>query len=323
MLEIFKVLAEIEKSKALSKPARDDSRPGSESKQVKNDCSPTAYHLRGDRLSYRAILDSAVDDAITQLLRSWWRHIDNERSRERNVTGPVHLVSLVRPIHLLARRAIAINERVPIDEPALSPFSLIHQYHGALDVLCHRVQTAMEAGQITPRDDLVGTRVMFPPGPEFKFWLALCRAVRRCEKTVVTEMLTEPLDRSVDEIFPCVLVDPAEFSKWAESECITSVGEVERLLNGSSIRGVRSDAPSLTATASTSERGIEWQSKAKQYADEIYRHDRAVGCNPSKYDVAKDVAKRFEAENVHGPRGGLSAETILRHALHHWQKPPT
>jgi hypothetical protein len=119
------------------KPPPDNVQPDKEARQIEDDQDrhPRAYYLRGSALSVRATVEFAVDHAITQLLRSWWKHLDNERSREHNITGPLHLVSLGRPIHLLARRAIAINDRVPIDESELSARSMIFQYHRAVDLL--------------------------------------------------------------------------------------------------------------------------------------------------------------------------------------------
>jgi hypothetical protein len=269
--------------------------------------------------------DKIVGTDLEHFFRTWWSYLDEQRSRERNVTGPLHLVSLDRPIHALARRAVIFNNPTLVDQTEVSSYSIVSHYHDALLLLCERVYTAIQAGKITPRDDLLGARITFTQAPEFKSWRRLCRAVQRGDKAVVTEMLNAPIAVLTDSIFTAVLVDAVEFSTWAEAEGIATAGEIERLLGseGSWHAGSQQNPTDINEQSSAIPKTEDevWKAKAKQYADEIYRRDKASGCEPSKSDIAADVAKRFEKEGINGKRGRLDAQTILRHALSGWQKP--
>ena len=265
----------------------------------------------------------AFDRDLERLFRSWWRYLDETRSRERNVTGPMHLVSLDRPIHAVARRAITFSNPELIND--LTCFSIVSHYHDALLQLCDRVYAAIQAGKLTPRDDLLGYPITFLQAPAFESWRRLCRAVQRGEKEIAIEALSKPLAVSTDSIFPSVLVDVAEFSRWAESEGIAAAGEIKRLLSNegsgyASSHKNRSETNQQSSAFATTK--DTWKTKARHLADEIYRHDKASGCDPSKSAIAAEVAKRFNKEGICGKRGGrLDGETILRHALCDWQKP--
>jgi hypothetical protein len=64
------------------------------------------------------------------------------------------------------------------------------------------VYTAIQAGRITPRGDLLGARITFPQAPEFTSWRRLYRAVQRGDKTVITEMLNAPaMPQAADDVW--------------------------------------------------------------------------------------------------------------------------
>ena len=311
MLEIFKKIGQSKNSTSVDRPDEDA------------DATPAEEQVRW--LREPDLNDKIVGTDLDALFRTWWSYLDEQRSRERNVTGPMHLVSLDRPIHALARRAVIFNNLALIDQTEVSHYSLVSHYHDALLLLCERVYTAMQAGKITPRDDLLGARITFPQAPEFKSWRRLYRAVQRGDKAVVIEMLSESFAVSTDRIFTSVLVDVAEFSTWAEAEGIATAGEIERLLSGegSGRAGSWQNQTDINQQSFAIPKAADevWKAMAKRYADETYRRDKASGCEPSKSDIAADVAKRFEKEGINGKRGRLDGQTILRHALSGWQKP--
>lgn len=313
MLEIFKKIQQ-------SKNANSVDRTDGVIADTPNDDRVLFYNLQESDLS-----DQIVASDIEYLFGIWWKHLDAERSRERNVTGPLHLVSLDRPIHALARRAVVVNDPSLLNQAEVSHYAIVLHYHDALLLLCDRVYAAMQAGKITPRDDLVGAPVTFPQAPDFKSWRRLCRAVRRYDMVAATQMLSEPFATLTDRLFPSLLVDAAEFSLWAKADGIAAAGEIERLLTSDASGGAdsRKNRPATVQQPATSPQTIDeiWKEKAKQYADEIYRRDKACGCEPSKSDIAAGIATRFSNEGISGKRGRLSPETILRHGLDGWQKP--
>ena len=68
--------------------------------------------------------------------------------------------------------------------------------------------------------------------------------------------------------------------------------------------------------------GASWKDMAREYADEFWRRDVAIGNRPSKHEIAKNVEERFEDYDIRGPRRRkLMAENILRNALTDWSKP--
>ena len=56
-------------------------------------------------------------------------------------------------------------------------------------------------------------------------------------------------------------------------------------------------------------------------ANDIYRRDRNNSLNPTKGEIAKEIARRFERDGTQTGRGALSAANILRNSLKDW-KPP-
>lgn len=266
-----------------------------------------------------------ADPEFDRLFGAWFSRLDETRLRESNVTGPMHLVSLNRPIHVLARRAVTFDKAALVDGAEISNYSLVSHYHDALLLLCERTYTAIQASKITPRDDLLGDRITFPQAPEFKKWRRLYRFVMLRDKAAAMEVLRAPIADSADEVFPRVLVDPTEFSTWAEAEGIAVRGEMERLLGSEDIPSAVSCNSASGVNQQSSPNGVlveeVWKVKAKQYANEIYRRDKAAKCEPSKSDIAAAVAQRFLKEGVESKRGRLDPQNILRNALADWQKP--
>ena len=132
---------------------------------------PSRLECRGDALAF-----ADEDPALETAARDWWLAVDRERSNEPNVTGPRHLVSLIRPIHALARRAIAFIDQS--SEPSrVSNVRIALLYQDALVMLCEQVTSAIKTGSITPRDDRVGLRIATAAPPEFEQWRRIRDAV--------------------------------------------------------------------------------------------------------------------------------------------------
>ena len=264
-------------------------------------------------------IDNTVNSDLDALFGRWWAYLDEERSRERNVTGPLHLVSLDRPIHALARRAVVFNDPKLHEQFEVSQYASVSQYYKALRLLCDRICAAMQVGHITPRDDLVGAPAASPAKPSFTNWSQLSLAVRSNNSTVAAEMLSQPFATITDPLFPSLMVDVTEFSLWAKTDGIAAVGEVERLLSSGAAGAANSSIPRSGDTQESATNGEttdeSWQAKAKQYANEIYRRDKASSCDPSKLEIANNIARRFAEEGIRGPRFKLSPETIVRHGL--------
>lgn len=211
----------------------------------------------------------------------------------------------------MARRAITFWDAA--SQPAsVSNAKLVLLYQEALVRMCDQVKKAILAGSLSPRDDLVGLRIAAPEFQDFSSWhLAHSQGERINSPSVDAELVQSVLRDDVD-LFPHVLVNLSEFCGWAESEGIAEPGEVDRLLNE-----VRGDAQPNGKHANEP----PWKAKARAYADEIYQHDKAMGCEPSKESIAKDIAKRFDEEGIRGRNGRLDGAYIRRHALTDWQKP--
>ena len=64
-----------------------------------------------------------------------------------------------------------------------------------------------------------------------------------------------------------------------------------------------------------------WVGLALTMANDIYRRDRNNSLNPTKGEIAKEIARRFERDGTQTGRGALSAANILRNSLKDW-KPP-
>jgi hypothetical protein len=266
-----------------------------------------------------------VDSDLEGPFAFWWAYLDKERSREHNVTGPLHLVSLDRPIHALARRAVVFSDPTIPEQIGVSQYAKVSQYHQALILLCDRVYAAMQARTLTPRDDLLGAPILFPQAPDFKCWRRLDRAVQNEDWSTATELLSGPFAAVTDRLFPALMVNVVEFSAWAVADGIAEAGEVERLLRKDATANDHSSKPRLRGhqRSGTGAQKVDeiWKTTAKQYADEIYRRDKAIGCDPSKSDLATQIARRFSEEGISGARVRLSPETIVRHGLKGWQKP--
>lgn len=242
---------------------------------------------------------------------AWWEAASAIRHLEPNATGPMHLVSLDRPIHALANRAVEIGGG---HRPAsVSSVRVVVWYHEALFRLCARVVQAMRAGAIQPRDDVIGGTREVPDEPSLSRWRRVRAAGLEAHNDpgALTHLLKEALSESPDRLFPSVLVELDKFSAWAVSEGLAEPGEVERLV------GTRQ---SLEMSANRPDTG--WKETARSYADEQYRKDIACNCNPSKADLARAVATRLRAEGILGPRGFCDASYVLRHALDQWRRPP-
>ena len=291
----------------------------SEEFQKQDIASHTCAHMSVD------FLDTTVGSDLEQLFGSWWKYLDQERSRENNVTGPLHLVSLDRPIHALARRAVVFNDPSILNQTEVSRYTIVLRYHDALLLLCDLAYAAMQAGKITPRDDRLGAPVRFPQAPDFKSWGRLRRAVRTRDLATATELLSEPFATLTDHLFPSLMISVVEFSTWAVAEGLATTGEIARLLASDTTSAAESlNKRQVVAQRSvTSAQSIDeiWKARAKQYGNEIYRRDKATGCDPSKSDIATQIAARFSEEGIRGTRGRLSVETIVRHGLKGWQKP--
>ena len=275
-------------------------------------------HSSACRLS--VFINRTVNSDLECAFGSWLVHLDEERSREQNVTGPLHLVSLDRPVHALARRAIVFREPTLHYPSDVSQYARVSHYYKALTLLCHHVSAAMQAGKITPRDDVLGAPRELPEVPVFTAWHQLSGAVQAYDFATVATLLSEPFANLTDSLFPSVMVDLTEFSRWAVTDGIAAAGEVERLLTLKA--GDASSSNCLPGKPSAESKDALWKTKAKQYANEIWRRDKAIGCDPSRLDVASAIAKRFADEGISGARFQLSAETIVRHGLKGWQKPP-
>jgi hypothetical protein len=84
-------------------------------------------------------------------------------------------------------------------------------------------------------------------------------------------------------------------------------------------RAHHAERTSPDAGGAQKERGsLPVDSDYHKMADEVYRKLRKMGCNPSKNDVAKSLAKR----KIHGKLGHpLDWQTIKRHYLRDWKLP--
>lgn len=271
---------------------------------------------RPDKLEIRCddMTCSVTDPELEAAAASWWASTDGERRRERNVTGPRHLVSFSRPIHALARRAVTFWDGSPMPA-SMSKAKVVLIYQEALVSLCDRARTGVDAGSITLRDDLLGLRLSAPPLDRFAAWRQLRANAGESRLWEVSSTLVQAVLQDTVDLFPRVLIDPSEFSRWAVAEGIAVPDEVERLLSEAigEINGLP-ERPSADEPP--------WKAKARAYADEIYERDRALGCEPSKESIAIDIAKRFAEEGIRGRNGRLDGAYIRRHALTAWQKPP-
>ena len=270
---------------------------------------PPRLECRAEALAF-----ADEDPALEEKARDWWRSVDRERGTEPNVTGPRHLVSLFRPVHALARRAVVFVDQS--SQPSrVSNVRIALLYQDALVMLCEQVTSAIKTGSITPRDDRVGLRIATAAPPEFEQWRRIRDAVGLTDSSEAkSRLLTAALSETTD-LFPGVLVDPVQFSTWAVTEGIAVPSEVERLLANC----VPDDA--RQSPSDPRHQDASWKVAAKAYADEIYQRDKAMGCEPSKESIARDIAKRFDEEGIRGRNGRLDEAYIRRHALTDWQKP--
>lgn len=65
-----------------------------------------------------------------------------------------------------------------------------------------------------------------------------------------------------------------------------------------------------------------WVSKVHTFADEVFKKNKQMGCDPSIFDIAKEVEKLCIEHSITSAKGKrLSADNIKRHGLDTWKKP--
>jgi hypothetical protein len=308
MLKIFKKIAHSKKSDTNDHP---QSKKNSASPGINNNLTSEPIELFSIE---DCMQDDQVDEELDHLLAQWWRYVDESRSREPNISGPMHLMSLDRPMHALARRAIEVDGKLRLNK------TTIILYHQALSNICIHVHKALETGQLTARDDLVGLRSAAPSRPEPKFERSLTELFHRRHHSAAAELLRDA-PGTVDTLFPGVLIDPVQFSRWAEAEGIARTGELDQLLRKRVPSTEGAGEPQSVKAQAPADAMSDWKATARACANEIYKLERGRQCDPSKEQIARMIAHRFECEGTLGRRGRLSAEYIERHALRNWKKP--
>ncbi len=78
---------------------------------------------------------------------------------------------------------------------------------------------------------------------------------------------------------------------------------------------------SINSRTTEKEQDDSWKEMAREKADLIYQKQKAIGCDPSKKDIASMIAKEFEREGIKTIKEKrLNDEYIVRHAINTWRR---
>ncbi len=281
------------------------------------------------------------------------KNIAQRCQQERAPYPPGHLVSLARPVHYLAARAMSDTHPAGAGNNRTPAAWRFRDYLHSVFSLNDTIDRAAKAGRLKLRHPLSGAVLDFWHLPEKAPAGAWEQALLRGNTAQAIQLM--PGDARwplMQPHFIDVTVSPAEFFAWVEAEGIAAPGEVARLmaegetaLRENMARAERMAAieegrepPSMAhearqvepKTGSNEAQGkgqddsaATWQDKARQIADELHRKDKAGGGYTTNRAMADRVASEAIKRGITGQYGQLTAGNILREALQggRWKRP--
>lgn len=120
---------------------------------------------------------------------------------------------------------------------------------------------------------------------------------------------------------------PERWMEWGKSkgilcEFLTRLGANNRNQKSLKIEEESEKAIDAPQSKQTKTQDDAWKEMARKKADLIYQKQKAIGCDPSKDEIANMIAKELENENVKTAKGKrLNGGYIRRHALDTWKRP--
>lgn len=120
---------------------------------------------------------------------------------------------------------------------------------------------------------------------------------------------------------------PERWMEWGKSkgilcELLARFKEKDKNQNSSKLEESLAEIGDIPLSKQSKMQDDPWKEMAKEKAEIIYKHQKELGCDPSKLTIAGMIAKEFEKQGIKTIKGKrLNEENIMRHALNTWNRP--
>ncbi|WP_394808038.1 hypothetical protein [Nitrosomonas sp.] len=120
---------------------------------------------------------------------------------------------------------------------------------------------------------------------------------------------------------------PERWLEWGKSKGLLCEFLTRFEANNKNHNSLETEAPSaevgdVPVSKQSKTQDDPWKGIALLKADEIYKKQKAISCDPSKSAIANLIAKEFEKDGIQTVKGKrLNGEYIKRHALNTWNRP--